>query len=105
GADRESAVRVGDAGDGQRGADDSNRGSEDCAGGRDGIDVAGAVFDPRTRWIYAGSGWEAGRFADGGAARYVLRALHGEYGGIVWRAARDHSAGAGRVRAALAAEG
>ena len=51
------------------GADDSDRRSEDCAGGRDGGDVAGSVYDSRARWIYAGSGREDGRFADGGAAR------------------------------------
>jgi hypothetical protein len=95
GADRESAVRVGDAGDCQRGADDSDRRSEDGAGGRDGIHVAGAVFDSGTRRVYAGSGREAGRFADGGAARYLLRTVHGEYGGALWRAAGNYAAGAG----------
>ena len=77
------------------GADDPDRGSEDSAGGRDGVDVAGAVFNSRARRIYAGSRRQAGRFADGRVARLVLRAVHGEHGGAVWRAAGNHAAGAG----------
>jgi len=61
----------------------------------DGIDVAGAVCDSGARWLHAGSGREAGRFADGGAARFLLRTVHGEYGGALWRAAGHHAEGTG----------
>ena len=43
GADGESPVRIGHAGDRERGADDPARRSEDGAGRRHGSDVAGAV--------------------------------------------------------------
>src|ERR1700677_3790865 len=79
----------------QRGADDSDRRSEDGAGRGHGIDVAGSVFDPWARWVYAGSGRQAGRLAHGGATRYLLRTLHGEYGRALWRAAGHPAARAG----------
>src|SRR6267154_4647476 len=98
-------MRLGDAGDYQCGADDSVGGSEDCAGGRDGGDVAGSICDSRARWIYSVAGWQAGRLADGGVTRQLLRAVHGEYGGAVRFRTWHYAADAGRVRAALPAEG
>ena len=74
GPDREPAVRIGHAGHRQRGADDSDRRSEDRAGGRHGSDVAGAVRHPRARRLHARAGRQARRLADGRAARYLLRA-------------------------------
>ena len=59
------------------------RRSQDCASGRHGSHVAGSHCDPRARRIYAGPRRQAGRFADGRAARYVLRPVHGEHRRVV----------------------
>ena len=81
------------------------RRSENRAGRRHGSHVAGAVRDPRARWLHAGARRQAGRFADGRPARHLLRPLHGEHRRALRRAAGHHATDAGRVRAAVAADG
>ena len=87
-----------------RRADDPTGRSQDRAGRRHGIDVAGAARDSRHALGRGPGRRQAGRFADGRAARQLLRSLHGQHRRALRRAAGHHARDAGRVRAALAAE-
>ena len=105
GADREPAVRLGHAVGRDRCADDSTRRVEDRAGRRHGIDVASAARDSRHALGRRAGRRQAGGFAHGGAARQLLRPVHGQHRRALRRAAGRHARDAGRVRAALAEAG
>ena len=49
------------------------------AGGMEAMSQAPFVIRG-ARWVHARSGRKARRFTDGGAARFILRIVHGEYG-------------------------
>ena len=72
------------------------------AGGMEAMSQA-PICDSRTRWFQSRSRGQDGRFAHGRAAGQLLRPLHGEYRGTLWRAARNYAPGAGRICAALPA--
>ena len=103
-AHRQSAVRIGHAVGGFGGADDSTGRSQDGSGRRHGINVASAARDSRHALGRGPGRRQAGRFADGRAARQLLRSLHGQHRRALCRAAGHHARDDGRIRAALAAD-
>ncbi len=64
------------------------------AGGMEAMSQAPFVIRGRDGFTLAPGG-QARRLADGGATRFLLRPLHGEYRRTVWRAAGDHAPDAG----------
>ena len=103
GADRQPALRLGLRVDRPGRPSHPARRSEDGSGGRDGEHVAGAARDPRRAQGTAARPGTARGLPDGGAARLLLRPLHGPDVGPRRGQVRDLARRAGRVRPVLPA--